>query len=300
MTTHRVSASGRQILEPYMRQYSGTVRGSLLLVLADEPDAIHAARVATRRLRSVLKTYRPLWISGHSKLRDELRWYASVLSRPRDLEVVGDWLGALLVQPDTQGFPGARQAAEELRQRVGLDRHDALAAMRHELAGDRFNDLAGSLPPGDWSPAADVPADLLVTGLAAVPARAAAAEAAALPIGADRPVALHELRKTTKAARYAVDALGPSAADQAAAWKKVTETLGVAQDGQVAQAVLDELSHDAPAHRAVWDALSARVEEAARAAEVSGLELVQMATALMDASRARLRAAGTRQLSDEG
>jgi CHAD domain-containing protein len=160
--------------------------------------------------------------------------------------------------------------------------------MRQELTGDRFNDLMASLPPGDWSPAADVPADLLVTGLAAVPARAAAAEAAALPSGVDRPAALHELRKTTKAARYAVDALGPSAADQAAAWKKVTETLGVAQDGQVANAVLDELTHDAPAHRAVWDVLSARVEEEARAAEVTGLELVRAATA----SR-------TRQLSDE-
>jgi CHAD domain-containing protein len=287
MTTPLVNASGRQVLEPYVRQHSGTVRDSLPLVLADEPDAIHAARVATRRLRSVLKTYRPLWLHSHSGLRDELRWYASVLSRPRDLEVVGDWLGALLEHPDTQGFPGARQAADELRERVRLDRADALAAMRHELTGDRFSDLADALPPGAWSPAADVPADHLVTGLAAVPARAAAAEAAALPSGADRPAALHELRKTTKAARYAVDALGPSAADQAAAWKKVTETLGVAQDGQVALAVLDELRQDAPAHRAVWDALSARVEDAARAAEVSGLELVQTATALTDVSLAR-------------
>jgi CHAD domain-containing protein len=300
MTTQSAGASGRQVLEPYLRQHSGTVRGSLPLVLADEPDAIHAARVATRRLRSVLKTYRPLWISGHSGLRSELRWYASVLSRPRDLEVVGEWLGALLVQPDMQGFPAARQAADELRQRVGLDRADALAAMRLELTGDRLKRLTGSLPPGDWSPASDVPADLLVTGLAAVPARAAAVEAATLPLGADRPAALHELRKTTKAARYAVDALGPSAADQAVAWKRVTETLGVAQDGQVAQAVLEELRDDAPTHRAVWDALSATVAEAAREAEVSGLELVQTATAMTDASLARLRTAGTRQLSDEG
>ena len=278
MTKRRMSASARDVVEPYVQQHAATVRASLPLVLADAPDAIHAARVATRRLRSVLRTYRPLWVGGHRALRDELRWYASVLSRPRDLEVVGDWLEALVEDPRVTAAAGAGATAEELTHRVRLDRRNALETMRHELGGRRFADLAAALPPEDWSPAAQVPADLLVSGLAAVPARAAAAEADSLPTGADRPVAIHELRKTSKAARYAVDALGPDAAEQAAVWKKVTETLGVAQDGQVAQAVLDELRQDAPAHLAVWDALSAMVEESARAAEVAGLELVRSAT----------------------
>src|SRR5665811_707715 len=91
-----MSLSGRDLVEPYVQQHAATVRASLPLVLADAPDVIHAARVATRRLRSVLKTYRPLWVSGHRTLRDELRWYASALSRPRDLEAVGAWLEALL------------------------------------------------------------------------------------------------------------------------------------------------------------------------------------------------------------
>ena len=278
-----MSLSGRDVVEPYVDQHAATVRGSLPFVLADEPDAIHATRVATRRLRSVLKTYRPLWLSGHRKLRDELRWYASALSRPRDLEVVGAWLEALLDDPRVRAAKGAVSAAEELRDRLRLDREVALATMRDELAGERFTELAAALPPTDWSPAAEVPGDLLVSGLAAVPARFAAAEAAALPTGADRPAALHELRKTTKAARYAVDALGQSAAEPAAVWKKVTETLGVAQDGQVAQAVLAELALDAPAHRPVWDALSAMVEEAAVAAETAGLDLVRNATTMSDA-----------------
>jgi CHAD domain-containing protein len=280
MTKRRVNTTAREVLQPYVQQHSRTVRESLPRVLADEPDAIHAARVATRRLRSVLKTYRPLWVSGHSALRAELRWYAGLLGRPRDLEVVGDWLVEVLDEPGIRAETGSRAAAEELAQRVRLDRETALTTMRHELAGRRFPDLAATLPPEDWSPAADLPADLLVAGLAAVPAEAAAQEAAELPTGAGRPTALHELRKTTKAARYAVDALGSGAAEQAALWKKVTETLGVAQDGQVARAVLDELRQDAPSHRAVWDALSAEVEQAARAAEVSGLELVRSATTM--------------------
>ena len=101
-----MSLSGRDLVEPYVQQHAATVRASLPLVLADAPDAIHAARVATRRLRSVLKTYRPLWVSGHRTLRDELRWYASALSRPRDLEVVGAWLEALLDDPRVSAAEG--------------------------------------------------------------------------------------------------------------------------------------------------------------------------------------------------
>jgi CHAD domain-containing protein len=280
MTAPAMGRSARDVLEPYVRQHAVTVRTSLPGVLADEPDAIHASRVATRRLRSVLRTYRPLWTSAHRALRDELRWYASVLGRPRDLEVVDDWLRTILDDPDILGLHGAHAAARELTDRVRLDRDQALADMRHELRGDRFVDLAAALPPDDWSPAAEVPGGLLLAGLAAVPAKAAAEEAAALPTGAARAVALHELRKTTKAARYAVDALGPDAAELSAAWKAVTETLGVAQDGQVAQAVITEVGEDAPSHRAVWDAVSQAVERAARTAEVSGLELVRTAGTL--------------------
>ena len=278
-----MSLSGRDVVEPYVQQHASTVCASLPLVLADEPDAIHAARVATRRLRSVLRTYRPLWLGGHRKVRDELRWYAAALSRPRDLEVVGAWVAALLDDPRVHAVEGAGAAAEELGVRLRLDRETALASMRAELAGDRFAELAAALPPRDWSPAAAVPGDLLVSGLAAIPARFAAAEAAALPTGPDRPAALHELRKTTKAARYAVDALGPGAAGQAAVWKQVTETLGVSQDGQVAQGVLAELRRGAPEHTAVWDALSAMVDQAATAAEAAGLELVRSATTMPDA-----------------
>jgi hypothetical protein len=51
----------------------------------------------------------------------------------------------------------------------------------------------------------------------------------------------------------------------------------------VAQAVLAELTLDAPAHRPTWDALSAMVDGAAVAAETAGLELVRHATTMSDA-----------------
>lgn len=287
MTRVEAGPTSREVVGPYVAQCAATIRTSLPLVLTDEPDAIHAARVATRRLRSALRTFRPLWTHGYSSLRDELRWYAGLLSRPRDLEVVGEWLASLLSGPEAAALYGEGVAAE-VSERVRLDREEALETMRTELEGDRFSELVHALPPADWSPAAEVPADLLVAGLAAVPGQKALEEARSLPRGEDRPAALHELRKTTKEARYAVDALGPGAEEQAGLWKKVTGTLGVAQDGQVAQGVLKELAKDAPAHRAVWDALSAMVAQEAAVAESEGLALVAQ-TAQLPPARVSLR-----------
>ncbi|MBI4900878.1 MAG: CHAD domain-containing protein [Actinobacteria bacterium] len=279
MTGSDTVLTGREVVGPYVAQCAATIRTSLPLVLADSPDAIHAARVATRRLRTALRTFRPLWVHGHRSLRDELRWYAGLLSRPRDLEVVGDWLESLLRGPEAAALYGDA-VADEIAEEVRRDRDEALTTMRKELKGDRFSRLVGELPPADWSPAADLPAELLVVGLAAVPGRTAAEEAAALPEGEERAAAIHELRKTTKEARYAVDALGAAAEEQSELWKKVTSTLGVAQDGQVAQEVLKELAKDAPAHKAVWDALSTMVSQQAAVAEVDGLALVTEAAAL--------------------
>ncbi len=279
MSRDATALTGREVVGPYVAQCGATIRTSLPLVRADAPDAIHAARVATRRLRSALRTFRPLWVQGHGPLRDDLRWYAGLLSRPRDLEVVGDWLESLLEGPEAAALYGDGVAAE-VSERVRRDREDSLAAMREELQGDRFSTLVAALPPADWSPAADVPADLLVVGLAAVPGRKAAEEAARLPQGDGRAAAVHELRKTTKEARYAVDALGPAAQEQAEVWKRVTGTLGVAQDGRVAQEVLKELAKDAPAHQAVWGALSTMVAQEAAVAEADGLALVTEAATM--------------------
>jgi CHAD domain-containing protein len=127
---------------------------------------------------------------------------------------------------------------------------------------------------------AEVPAELVLTGLAAATVLAVADEAASLPDDGSRPVALHELRKSAKAARYAMDALGPRASAHSAIWKQVTESLGLAQDAWVARMVLDELQADEPGHDRVWRAVLALVDGAAAEAETTGLDLVRTATSL--------------------
>jgi CHAD domain-containing protein len=65
----------------------------------DEPDAVHKMRVATRRLRSALATYRPLFASQRTEpTRQELAWLGTALGKPRDAEVLRDRLRAHVSQ----------------------------------------------------------------------------------------------------------------------------------------------------------------------------------------------------------
>ena len=58
------------------------------LVRAEAPDAVHRMRIASRRLRSNLATYRPvLDREATDPVRDELRWLGQVLGCARDSEV---------------------------------------------------------------------------------------------------------------------------------------------------------------------------------------------------------------------
>ena len=67
----------------------------------DVADAVHKMRVATRRLRSALATYRPM-LAGDTieALPEELAWLGAVLGKPRDAEVLRDRLRASLASLD--------------------------------------------------------------------------------------------------------------------------------------------------------------------------------------------------------
>ena len=56
--------------------------------LGKEPESLHQMRVATRQLRAVLRSARPLLVPEWAdSLRDELRWLGRVLGPARDLDV---------------------------------------------------------------------------------------------------------------------------------------------------------------------------------------------------------------------
>ncbi len=92
----------------------------------DLPDALHKMRVAKRRLRSALTTFRPLLEHERTDpLRDERRWLAAVLGAARDAEVVHARLRQLVAaEPDDLVLGNV------------LHRVDPLTTTRHRAAHD--------------------------------------------------------------------------------------------------------------------------------------------------------------------
>ncbi|MCU1644623.1 MAG: hypothetical protein JWN03_4898 [Nocardia sp.] len=86
-------------------------------VRQDLPDSVHQMRVATRRLRSLLRSYRPAFARRPvTELSDELRWLAGLLGVARDAEVRADQFEALLGENgalfDDGSAPDGRSAAD--------------------------------------------------------------------------------------------------------------------------------------------------------------------------------------------
>jgi inorganic triphosphatase YgiF len=176
-------------------------------VLRQAPDAqaTHQLRVAVRRLRSALSTFRPVVAdAGYAPLKAELRWLAGAFDAARDLDVfaahVDDAAEALDLPP--AGTPALRAA-------LARAQTAARRAACETAAGARFRalmiDAAAWVETGAWRAA---PA-------AAAPARAFAAEVlarrrrqvlrAGRSLAAADPAARHALRIRAKKLRYAAE-----------------------------------------------------------------------------------------------
>jgi CHAD domain-containing protein len=82
-------------------------------VRVDAHDSVHQMRVATRRLRSVLRSYRKLFEQAPAAaMGDELKWLAGLLGVARDAEVRADRFAALLIEHAPESAPGGGEPAE--------------------------------------------------------------------------------------------------------------------------------------------------------------------------------------------
>ena len=221
------------------------------LARIDAPDAVHKMRVATRRLRSALATFRPLLDrESIEPVRDELRWLGQVLGGPRDEEVMHARLLELLAAepPELVLGPVRRRVDIELRARHRT-KHRQLVA---ELDGPRYFRLldeldALALRPPLTGQAAEPAVDVLPSLVARTRRRllGLAAEADAAATADARAVALHDVRKAAKRSRYAGEAVAPvfgaKATRFAAEMERLQEVLGEQQDSLVTRGVLREL-----------------------------------------------------------
>jgi CHAD domain-containing protein len=180
-------------------------------VWSDEPDAVHKMRVAIRRLRSAFAVYGRLFDpEAVESLAAELRWLGQTLAPVRDLEVIGDRLvaGATAVSHNSHSeLAGYLAGPLEQAQRTARDQlMEALDSSRSKALRRALDRLASEAPLGGAG--GDV-ADRRVRRLADTTwsdLRARAADAApgsTAPGGRDG--ALHELRKSAKRVRYALE-----------------------------------------------------------------------------------------------
>ena len=223
--------------------------------LGDDPEDVHQARVGTRRLRSDLRTFRPLLaVEWSEPLRDELCWLASLLGAVRDADVLTERLrheAAALPDVDAAGFAPALRRLTEEREAARTRLVEAMAKARYVALLDDLVTAAATplLRPEAKKSALDV-----LPSLAARPWRQLRKAVNALP---SRPSdeELHGVRIRAKRARYAVEAVAPvegkDARRLAAALAEVQSVLGDHHDAVVAEAWLRRAVAGADASQAL-------------------------------------------------
>jgi CHAD domain-containing protein len=229
-----------------------------------DPEAVHQARVATRRLRSDLRTLRDFVDASWARhLRAELRWLGSELGAVRDIEVLRERLSfhARLL-PDLN-----RDAARSAIRRLDADHSVARSELLVALGSTRYAELHRALLEAVTHP--QLTASARRRARKALPdavrptwrrLRRAVDNLAAVPSDA----ALHDVRIRAKRCRYACELAGPvvgrRARDLAAAVASVQDILGEHQDSVVADAWLAKVAPECTPTEAYALGMLAEVE----------------------------------------
>ena len=222
-------------------QYEAIVRNDPGVRLAVDPEAVHDMRVATRRLRAMLRAaadmVEPEW---SEPLRDELKWLAGELGPLRDADAVPEDLRA-----ETSGFQGDdRRGADRLVELVEEDRRAAHARAIAALRGERYLALLQELERAARAPHVRS-AEVALEGIARTEFRKLRDEARRISAdSSDHEV--HALRIRGKRARYAAElaetAVGKRARRFLEHAKRFQDVVGEHQDAVVAEEHLRQLA----------------------------------------------------------
>ncbi|HZU57871.1 MAG TPA: CHAD domain-containing protein [Actinocrinis sp.] len=245
------------VLRGYLSAQSTAFLTQLPRLRDGKPEASHRIRVACRRSRSLLRTYRPL-MDGEwaDQLAARIAEFTQIVSPERDVEVVRAQLLKALdgLADESSGAVRARTLLDRMLHREYAVAHEATLAA---LAGPRFHALADQLAiapetmpskPEARSPAPEVLYPLVAHSFSVVERRVAALpdprkqNAKELLVDDPTDELWHRLRIAAKRCRYAAEVCvavaGQPAAQLAEAMAVITEELGAQQDASVASAVL--------------------------------------------------------------
>jgi CHAD domain-containing protein len=214
------------------------VRHLPLVRVGVDPEGVHQARVATRRLRSDLQTFGPLLEAAWtSKLRAELAWLATELGVVRDADVLDGLLRSVLAgHPEIDAAAGERILAVLARQRED-NRRQLLAHLGDARTFTLLDHLVAAATAPHTRPAADGLARTVLPPLVKRKWRKLHRAVKALPVAP--PIDdLHQIRILSKRVRYASEAVAPAVGRPAARFAAqaaiIQDVLGELNDAEVA------------------------------------------------------------------
>ncbi|MFL5767922.1 MAG: CHAD domain-containing protein [Actinomycetota bacterium] len=213
------------------------LQNDVLIRLGEDPEGVHRARVATRRLRSHLRMFGPLLEDAwNRRLRDELGWLGDVLGVSRDADVLLERMQRRveeLPEPDRASGDAVLSSLTDERARA---RRDLIRA----IGSDRYVDLLDRLVEASHVPAfTEAAAEPASSVLPLVEAqwkslRRRVKTSAHAPTDAE----LHRIRIHAKRSRYAAEAVTPVVGKHAKAFASAAadlqSVLGTHNDGVVA------------------------------------------------------------------
>lgn len=241
--------SAASVLAAHVTAQVAELRRQDARLRAGEPESVHEMRIATRRLRSALATYRPLFEPGSTdQVGDELRWLGQCLSDARDAQVLRERLRDLVAgePPELVLGPVMSRIDDELRtsQRAGLEQ--AVRSLDSERYALLLADL-DRLASARLTPEAALPAEEVLPRLLRRDAKRLRRAVEAIDRSGtreQRDASLHGARKKAKRMRYAAESavpvLGASAKALARSAKKMQQALGDHQDAVVSRQRLRE------------------------------------------------------------
>ncbi|MGH6911138.1 MAG: CHAD domain-containing protein, partial [Phenylobacterium sp.] len=232
--------------------------------LRDEPvpEPVHQLRVAARRLRSALSTFRPLVDDGgFSPVKGDLKWLAGSLDEARDLDVfaagVADQAKTLATPP--AGLDALTLALEAARRRRWSKAAKVASSTRFRAL---MIDVAAWVETGSWLAASPTPAWTFAAE--ALEARFRKVHKQGKHLGAADDAARHRLRIEAKKLRYAAEAFASlyrrkSAERFIERAKDLQTTLGDLNDLAVAGALVASLKLEPDAAFAAGELVGLRM-----------------------------------------
>jgi CHAD domain-containing protein len=235
----------------------------------EDPEAVHQARVATRRIRSTLRTFSKLldeeWTD---RLRDDLKWLANLLGEVRDTDVLLERFSDHLAELPAEDEKAGRRLLTRLSEERDQARRRLLGAMGQEKYAELLEDLVEAAAAPALLPGADRPAAEVTPPLVRRPWKKLRKE---VRQAGDNPAdeQLHKIRIRAKRARYAAEAVEPAfgkpAEDFADAVSDIQSVLGDHQDAVVGEAWLREAASGARRDTALVAGMLIAAERAAAA-----------------------------------